>query len=98
MEQMNIAEELKVTLNYEAKDLSRPVRELRPVLFKDGPGYSCLLGPDLDTGIIGSGNTPAKALQDWERSLYQRIDRPTEDDATAQYAKDQLSVSKNDVG
>lgn len=38
---------------------------LRPKIFMDGDQWCCLYGEDLTTGIAGFGDTPHKAVLDW---------------------------------
>lgn len=97
MEQMKIPESMIVRINYEEKELPSSVRELRPVVFKDGESYCCLLGPDPQEGIFGCGNTEKEALNDWKSSLEMRIDNLKEDDEVAQYVKDRLNASNKKI-
>lgn len=41
------------------------------VPFKDGNQWCVLLGPDLATGIAGFGDTPMKAILDFNKSFHQ---------------------------
>lgn len=97
MKQMKIAEQLKVSINYEGKELSKAVKELQPVVFQDGNEFCCLLGPDMKAGIFGCGISPQEALKDWERNLKKRIDAVTEGDEVALYAIDVLKASNKKV-
>jgi len=97
MEQMKVAEERIIQLNYEDAHLSTNVRELRPVVFENMDGYLCALGPDVQTGIVGSGNTIEEALNSWEAALEKRIKSPSEEDNLAQYVRDVLQASNKDV-
>lgn len=92
MEQMKISDDIKVPLNYDAKGLSREIKELQPVVFREGDSYCCLLGPDPQIGIFGCGSTPKKAIADWERSLEKRIEKPIGDDYVAQFVLDILKA------
>lgn len=42
---------------------------LNPTLYKDGDSYCCILGPDPESGVIGCGRTPEKAVHDWDEHL-----------------------------
>lgn len=94
---MNIPQACQVRLDYEANDLSLNVRELRPVLFKEENQYRCLLGPNMQQGIVGAGNTPDEALADWEAQLKERMADPPQDDEVALYAVDLLKASNKKV-
>jgi hypothetical protein len=38
---------------------------LKPLLIKDGNQWCCLYGENLQVGIAGFGDTPYKAIIDW---------------------------------
>lgn len=67
MEQMNIPSELIVDFDYRHAD--KIIQVLKPVIWKDGDSYCCLLGPDPSIGIFGCGDTPEDATEDWQDSL-----------------------------
>jgi hypothetical protein len=97
MKQMDIPGNRVVEINYENADLSRPVKELRPVVWVDEQGYSCILGPDPQEGIIGTGSSVEAALADWEQQLKERVRTAGSADELAQYVIDTLRISKADV-
>ncbi|SFC30780.1 hypothetical protein SAMN05421747_10836 [Parapedobacter composti] len=97
MEQMKVPEERIIQLNYEDAGLHINVRELRPVIFEGSEGYYCVLGPDVQSGIAGSGNTIAAALANWIDALEERIKNPADDDEVALYAIDVLQASNRKV-
>ncbi|MGJ1238902.1 hypothetical protein [Sphingobacterium sp. G1-14] len=45
MEQMKIAEDKIVPLDFDSEELSFEIRELCPVVFREETSYWCLLGP-----------------------------------------------------
>lgn len=94
---MRISEEATLPLNYEDQSLSRAVRELRPVIYRDGGSFRCLLGPDIEAGITGTGESPEAAIESWTQCLRQRLETVTINDEVAQYAKDVLNTSVNNV-
>lgn len=51
-------------------ELRRPSTIYRPTLTRDGDQFIALLGPDLQTGIVGIGDTPHKAMLDFDRAFY----------------------------
>ncbi|HYH56196.1 MAG TPA: hypothetical protein VD772_06255 [Anseongella sp.] len=97
MKQMNIPEDARLPVDYEDEALSRAVRELRPVIYRDGQLLRCLLGPDLKEGISGSGRSQQEAIADWIKNLRERVARGNVDDEVAQYARDTLNTSVDDV-
>lgn len=97
MEQMKIDPSLIVDINYEDTSLPAHVRNFRPVIFQDGNLVYCFLGPNMQEGILGLGESIAAAMQDWEQKLQERIAKPSEDDQVAREILDNLSISKKDV-
>lgn len=97
MKQMNIPRQMQVPVDYERKDLSGPVRQLRPVVWKEGTDFCCLLGPDPQEGVFGCGATAEAAINDWETHMKQRLQQAGLADEVAQYVKDALETSKDDV-
>lgn len=69
MEQMTIDESMRVPIDYTRNDLPTAVKELKPVVFKDGDSYCTLLGPDPQQGIFGCALTVEGSLEDWQRDL-----------------------------
>lgn len=94
---MKVAEDRIIQLDYEDGNLSINIRELRPVIFEGSEGYYCVLGPDVQTGILGSGTTIKGALASWEAALEMRIKSPADDDEVALYALDVLQASNKRV-
>ena len=97
MEQMKIAAEKVVPIDFDSDELPLEVKELRPVVFKEEASYWCLLGPDPHQGIFGSGDSPMDALGDWLANLRQRVTTTDPDDEVANYARDRLKISNRDV-
>lgn len=97
MKQMDIPRNRIVEIDYESDHLSKPVKDLRPVVWKDEKGYCCLLGPDPQEGILGTGSSKEAALADWETRLRDRIRSAGTRDEVAQYVIDTLRISKDDV-
>ncbi len=86
-----------VDIDLTTDETPRTIKVLRPVVFLEGEEFGCLLGPDKDRGIYGSGKSAEAALADWNMNLASRIENPAEDDEVAQFAIDSLSITKNDV-
>jgi hypothetical protein len=97
MEQMNVPEPMKVNVDYTHTDLPPSVRTFRPLLFRNGQQYCCILGPDVGKGIFGCGDTPQEAFIDWDRSYQLRAKSQMEGDEMARYIKDTLKASVNKV-
>ena len=43
---------------------------LKPKLYKDGDQWCCLYGEDVMEGIVGFGDTPFKAIIDWNSAWH----------------------------
>jgi hypothetical protein len=97
MKQMNVPEQMKVNVDYTHTDLPPSVRTFRPLLFRDGRLYCCILGPDLEKGIFGCGDTEHDAFLDWDKSYQLRVKSSNENDEMARYIKDTLKASVKKV-
>lgn len=65
---------------------------LRPVVFKEGNGYCCLLGPDPQTGVMGCGDTPEAAIADWDARLRVHLANAGDDDVIVKHVQDFMGV------
>ena len=97
MKQLNVPEEMKVTIDFTKPDIPESVKAFRPLLFHDGNAYCCVLGPDPQAGVFGCGETPEKALKDWDVHLKERQLSKDQNDEVARYIKDTLNTSKDKV-
>ena len=97
MEQMKIATEKIVPIDYNAADLPVDIRELRPVVYQEEASYWCLLGPDPQRGIFGNGETVPDALEDWLSMLRKRLTDAGDDDEVANFVRDSLAASNRQV-
>jgi hypothetical protein len=97
MIQLTIDPELIVNYDFTAADVNRTLKNLQPVVYRNGDTYNCLLGPSLEEGILGTGSTPELAIFDWEVKLKERIQNPAEDDEVSEFVIDTLKMTKDDV-
>jgi hypothetical protein len=74
--------------------LSGAAQLLKPVVFKEGDSFCCLLGPDPQTGIFGCGPTPKQALSDWEEHLKEYLATADEDDYVLEYVNSIIAKEK----
>ena len=95
MKQLDVPDEKKVDINFESKELPEAARVLMPLVFRDGDSYSCVLGPDPEEGVFGSGKTPMNALKDWDRNLQKRKKIQNPDDEVAFYINETLNRRKD---
>jgi hypothetical protein len=98
MQQMPIQENDIVPVDYEKEDIPAAVKEFRPTVYRDGEAVCCILGPDVQKGIIGFGWSTGEALTDWVMQFEKRIKHPFTSDEVVQYIKDVRATSKLDVG
>ncbi len=73
MTQMMIPNEMQVRIDYECNDLPDLIKQLRPVIWEEGSGYCCLLGPDCKKGVLGYGKSVIEAVTDWELQVKERM-------------------------
>jgi hypothetical protein len=97
MIQISIDPELIVDFDFTTRETNRTLKNLQPVVYKNGDKYNCLLGPDLERGILGTGSTPEEAISDWEVNLKNRIKDSKEDDELSEFVIDTLKMTDNDV-
>lgn len=94
MRQMTLDGLETIPIDYEAADTPASVKEFKPALFKDGPAYCCILGPDPQTGVFGCGNSTKEALADWDRHLKERAQDPKDGNDLDEYIQDTLAASE----
>jgi hypothetical protein len=90
MQQMKVPKEIEVQIDFKGPAIPYRAGILHPVVFKDGKNYCCVLGPDLDDGVFGFGESPEQALQDWDKNLTERIELAGEGDELVSYVNNQL--------
>lgn len=98
MKQMNVPEDIKVSIDFDDESLPANVRELQPMVYQaESGGFHCLLGPDTTTGIFSHGETPDKALENWNAALSERMRTGDKNDEVSLYVRDVLNTSEDDV-
>ena len=97
MEQMNVEESRKINIDFDEEALPKSAKKLQPLVWKDGELYFCLLGPNPQNGVFGSGDTPLLAIVDWDAHLTTRLANATEDDEVTQYVKDVYKADNTEV-
>lgn len=96
MEQMTMPRDAVIDYNYEAEGVAEPVKEFRPLIFKDGNAYCALLGPDAQAGVFGCGASVDEALDNWTQR-FKEVASKRGNDEVSQYIMDTLQTSKQDV-
>ncbi|WP_129714865.1 hypothetical protein [Pedobacter sp. SYP-B3415] len=97
MKQMNVPEDAKVLIDFQAEDMNIKARELQPLVFKEEGRFCCVLGPDKETGIAGFGDSPETAISDWLRGLDEYIKSKPKNDELGLYVTEMLQMSNKDV-
>lgn len=97
MEQMNVDEASKVTIDFSIPALPPSAGILQPLVYRQGQKYCCLLGPSPAIGIFGSGATAREAIIDWDVKLTARLASANEDDAVTTYVKDVYKAGNTEV-
>lgn len=96
MEQMTMPQDAVIDYNYEAEGVAEPVKEFRPLIFKDGNAYCVVLGPDPQAGVFGCGASVDDALHDWTQH-FKEIASKGGSDEVSRYIIDTLQTSKQEV-
>lgn len=64
-----------IKIDYSQHDIA--AQKMQPIVYKNGDSFSCLSGPDPETGIFGTGETPAAAIAEWTRALQSKLKKFT---------------------
>lgn len=86
MKQLKINQELIVDAA-----LTGAAAVLKPVVFREGDSFCCIIGPDPVEGVFGCGDTPAEAVADWDETLQLRLREASPDDPLVKYVKQVLA-------
>ncbi len=97
MEQMNVEEHKKILIDYDDASLSKFIRQFRPMIYREGDQYCCVLGPDPQTGVFACSNSLEEALSEWTEELKKRASAPGSNDEVKQFINDTLNQSVDDV-
>src|SRR3954471_13521636 len=98
MEQMNADGLDTLNIDYEEGRWPESARTFRPLVYRDGESYCCLLGPDPQEGVFGCGDNVEDAVMDWDEQLQKRIQQRNMADPVTQYVVDTNNTTKTDFG
>lgn len=56
-----------------AYEMQRPSITMKPKLYIDGNQWCCLYGDDIQTGICGFGESPHRAMESFDKAIYEKI-------------------------
>ena len=87
MVQMSLEGLEKVNIDFSDPILPESVKITRPLLFRVGNLFCCVLGPDPKRGILGCGNTEASALKDFDFHLQELRKNYAADDEVALFVE-----------
>ena len=74
-----------VRIDYNAPGTPESVKNTRPVLYVNGDGFCCLLGPDPAAGIYGCGKTEGQAMAEFDRLFQERFEKPVKGDPVSDF-------------
>src|SRR5450432_4036768 len=83
-----------VTINYTDSGLPSSFLAFKPLVFRDGHMYCCLLGPNSKEGIFGFGETLASAIYCWDLEFKKRLIKNPTRDPTAQFIANKIRMYK----
>jgi hypothetical protein len=63
------------TIDIDYSTYDEEVQKLKPRVYREGNIFCCLSGPDPETGIFGTGESPDSAIISWRKNLQERFDR-----------------------
>jgi hypothetical protein len=87
-------EDLVDTKSYETIDFPQSFLAFNPILFKNNGKYCCLLGPDIQKGIFGFGDSPNSAIFAWDLEFKKRLMRHTKNDQVVQFVYYKIGILK----
>jgi hypothetical protein len=61
-----------VTIAFDRDEIPASILKFKPQIYSDGNMFLVQKGPNVFEGTVGSGKTPQKAMQDFERQ-YQKL-------------------------
>ncbi|GGE45964.1 hypothetical protein GCM10011413_10150 [Pedobacter psychrotolerans] len=73
MKQMTVDKGKIIDFDFSRFRLPTYVIVFKPLLFQERSRYIAVLGPDLESGITGYGETPEDALINWNDNLRSQI-------------------------
>lgn len=97
MEQMNVDDTMKVSIDLNEETLPKSAGILQPLIYLEGKQYYCVLGPNKTAGIWGIGTSPTHSIIDWDVNLTSRLATPLEDDEVIKYVKDVYNAYHTEV-
>src|SRR5450432_286815 len=83
-----------IAISYEDLNLPVSFNAFRPILFKDGDMFCCLLGPNLQEGIFSFGITVNSAIALWDLAFKKRLLKNSKKDPTARFIAYKINMSR----
>ncbi len=67
-------EAVKQDFHNVAHQMQRPSVIFKPTLSQDGNAWIALYGEDLQVGVAGLGDSPAKAMDDFDKKWFEEVE------------------------
>jgi hypothetical protein len=83
-----------VAINYEESGFPSSFLAFKPLVFRDGQIYCCLLGPNPQEGIFGFGNSVDYAISNWDLEFKKRLIKNPKKDPTVQFIAYKIRMYK----
>ncbi len=97
MKQLNVSDEMRIDIDFTDGSVPDSAQTFQPLLFKDRDMYCCVLGPDLQQGVVGRGKTPIEALKEWDKELKKRMKVIDKDDEVSLFIQRVINPSDESV-
>lgn len=91
MKQMNMGGLTVININYNRRSLPAAVQLFKPVVYKDGEIYCCLLGPDPTVGVFGSGINAKDAMNNWSQHFRKIVTAGNMENEIVKYILEKLT-------
>lgn len=85
MEQMKADGLDVVSIDFNDTMTPESVKQTRPLLYRNGGDYYCVLGPDPQKGIFGRGPTAQQALTDFDQHFQELLEHPVYGDPVSDF-------------
>jgi hypothetical protein len=83
-----------IEINYSGSDFPSSFRAFKPILFKSGQLYCCLLGPNMLEGIFAMGFTVDAVISQWNVEFKKRlIEEDSKDDPTTRFVSYKIKMN-----
>ncbi|RZM08379.1 MAG: hypothetical protein EOO88_50320 [Pedobacter sp.] len=92
MSDIKLNEDYKFDVDFDRPGMPYTATVLQPTVFKQNEKYFCSWGEQLDSAIMGTGETPEQAVQEWDQQLTRRLSEKFSSDSIIAKAKELLDA------